>query len=71
MNVSSRGRAALREAHGLKTIMVLTLKGSEDENACTLSGSDILSHLTVGLAQSRSPTATKFGPSRTIILPKK
>src|SRR6185295_16345661 len=51
--------------------MVLTLKGSDDENGCTLSGSDIRSHLTVGFAQSRSPTATKFGPSRTIILPKK
>ena len=48
MNVSSRGRAALREAHGLKPIMVLTLKGSDDENGCTLSGSDIRSHLTVG-----------------------
>src|SRR6476661_3056546 len=51
--------------------MVLTLKGSDDENGCPLSGSDIRSHLTVGFAQSRSPTATKFGPSRTIILPKK
>jgi hypothetical protein len=51
--------------------MVLTLKGSDDENGCTLSGFDIRSHLTVGFAQSRSPTATKFGPSRTINLPKK
>jgi hypothetical protein len=71
MNVSSRGRAALRESPRVKTIMVLTLKGSQDENGCTLSGSDILSYLTVGFAQSRSPTAIKFGPSRTMILPKK
>jgi len=43
--------------------MVLTLKGSDDENGCTLSGSDILSHLTVGFAQSARPRLLTSAPS--------
>jgi len=60
MNVSSRGRAALREAHGLKQFVVLTLKGSDDENGCTLSGSDLLSHLPWASRKAARPRLLTF-----------
>jgi len=71
MKVNSRGRAALREAHGTNRLHHPTLKGSNRVHCQTLSGSSIFASYSVGVAQSRSPTATNFGPSGTEILLKK
>ncbi len=67
--MNSRGRAALRDAHGNGSHCDPTLKGSNNLERLTLSGSGIfLSILPVGVAQSRSPTAIQFGPFGTRIL---
>jgi len=64
MKLNSRGRAALREAHGLGNGDFDPERVAQ-RNGLTLSGSFFPLTLTVGFAQSRSPTAINFGPFRT------
>ena len=59
--MNSRGRAALCEAYGFVDSDSDPERVETMKNGLTLSGSDVLSHLTVGFAQSRLPTAIKFG----------
>jgi hypothetical protein len=46
---NSRGRAALREAHGLNQHNEVTLKGSHPFDCLTLSGSMLFLHASRGL----------------------
>ena len=65
MRFNSRGRAALRHAHGAVKHIEDPEKVKAIYASLTLSGSAQYDSYSVGFAQSRSPTAIDFGPCGT------
>ena len=65
MRFNSRGRAALRDAHGAVKHIEYPERVKAIYASLTLSGSAQYDSYSVGFAQSHSPTAIDFGPCGT------